>query len=642
MAGGYVGLLARVDLTTRRVTLQPTTEYSERFVGGVGIAAKIYFDEAPRGVDPFADENPLIFMTGPLTGTPAPSSGFTLLYSKSPMGYPDTACRPSAMGGALGPELKYAGFDGIVITGRADVPAYLWISDGVVEVRDAADLWGLDTYETQTALRRTHGQRVRVATIGPAGEHLTRMAAIVHETGHASGLSGFGAVMGSKNLKALAVRGSGGVPVARPDELMELSRRAVRLIYDPDDPPRLSGMKGLHAIPGQKDFIAEHGKGASACQACPIACLPIIEAPGVPLSADSCGWPHVVNEAGALAGIALDAQGWRTNWELNVTAERLGMSTWESKWLFGFLMRLRDAGVITEESSGLRLHGDPRLLWLDLLRKVAYREGIGDLLAEQLPRAAEALGHDSKSLFVQSRGWPIAMEWDDPRTHPMMTMLPSTGTYLCYAEPWFLFAVLAGEYHLSLSDQRELLGEEEIGALSKRIYGDRLLVDPTTFEGKAELTVASHNTRMLVDALLTCRFAMHYDIDYYAEDMVGEPEMAARLFSAVTGKDVDQGWLMNLGERLVNLDRIQGVRHGYASRSHDVAAIDGRAFSEPLLELSPLPGQIVDRDSWLLELDRYYALRGWDRTTGVPQTDTLERLELREEAAALEARDAAG
>lgn len=628
-------MLARIDLTTGRIVEQPTSDY-EAYVGGVGIASKIFFDEVDRKVGAFDAENPLIIMTGPMTGTPAPASGTTLFYAKSPVGHPVPVCRPSAMGGELGAELKFAGYDGIVIEGRADRPVYLWIADCKVAIGDATELWGLDTYQTQSVLIGRHGPRTQVACIGPSGEHLGRMAAIVHKTGHASGTSGFGAVMGSKNLKAVAVRGTGSVEVARPAELIELSRTATALIYDPENPPRATGMKGMRSIPGEQEFIAKYGVGSAACHGCPVACLAVIDVPSVPLCADCCTWPYGLRnpETGMSAGFEPDEQGWMNTWELNVTVNRLGMSAWESMELFRFLIGLRDAGLITEEEAGLPLYGDQRELWLALLHQIAYREGIGDILTEQLPRAAEKIGRGSEDLFVQTKGWAINLPWDDPRVHPMHAMLSSTGTYLAHAEPWFLWAVYAGELHLPTHDARHLLSSDEIALLSSRAFGSETTVDPTTFEGKAELAIYSQNNRMLGDALPFCRFAMHYDIDYYRQDMEGDPGLLAGLYSAVTGDDADEQQLSSLGERLFALDRAQGIKQGYRSRADDVGTLDKRVFRERH-EFSPLPGGVVERHAWLNELDRYYRLRGWDPKTGIPTSAKLEELGLHEEADAL-------
>jgi aldehyde:ferredoxin oxidoreductase len=335
-------------------------------------------------------------------------------------------------------------------------------------------------------------------------------------------------------------------------------------------------------------------------------------------------------------GFEPDEQGWRNTWELNVEVNRLGMSVWESMELFRFLVSLRDAGLITEEESGLPLYGDQRELWLALLHQIAYREGIGDVLTEQLPRAAEQIGCGSADLFVQTKGWAINLPWDDPRVHPMHAMLSSTGTYLAHAEPWFLWAAYAGELHLPRKDSRHLLSSDEIAGISRRVFGSEVTIDPPTFEGKAGLAVHSQNFRMLGDALPFCRFAMHYDLDYYKEDLEGDSSLLARLYSAVAGEDVDQEHLNLLGERLFNLDRAQGIKQGYRSREDDLNALDKRVFKEPH-EFSPLPGKIVDRDAWLVELDRYYRLRGWDPETGVPTVGKLEQLGLQDESEALRA-----
>ena len=223
---GWTGQILHVDLSSGDVSALDTAAYLP-FVGGVGIAARIAWETLAPGMDPFDPAAPLFVMTGPLTGTLASGAGRVEVLGVAPQQRPSIFSR-SGMGGHWGPELKYAGYDGVIVQGQASAPVYLWIDDGQVEIRDAAHLWGAGTYATTNALRAAHGAATRVISCGPAGERRSRIAVIQTETGNAAGQGGFGGVMGAKRLKAIAVRGSGGVRIARPQVFLDLCLRASR------------------------------------------------------------------------------------------------------------------------------------------------------------------------------------------------------------------------------------------------------------------------------------------------------------------------------------------------------------------------------------------------------------------------------
>jgi aldehyde:ferredoxin oxidoreductase len=217
---GWTGKILDVDLTAGTTGVRDTMAYARDYIGGRALASRIAWEEIPAGIDAYDPENRIIVATGPLTGTLSPTSGRTVMASLSPRTYPRAWYTHSTLGGWFGPELKYAGFDGIVIHGRADSPVYLEVRDGEAQLGSASDLWGRDARETQLALKRRVGEQAQVLTIGPAGENLVRFASVQHSEDNAAGHSGFGGVWGSKNLKAIVVRGTGGVPVADPEGLL--------------------------------------------------------------------------------------------------------------------------------------------------------------------------------------------------------------------------------------------------------------------------------------------------------------------------------------------------------------------------------------------------------------------------------------
>jgi len=224
---GWTGKILRVDLSSGKISHLDTAQYVPKFIGGLGIAAKIAWDELRPGVGPFDPENMLMIMAGPLTGTLASGAGRVEVVGIAPQQRPPVFSR-SGMGGHWGAELKYAGFDGIVVGGVSAKPVYVWIDNSKVEIRDAGELWGTGTYSTTMVLRAIHGPKTRVVSCGQAGENLSRIAVIQTETGNAAGQGGYGGVMGSKRLKAIAVRGTKGVKVARPAEFLELCLGASR------------------------------------------------------------------------------------------------------------------------------------------------------------------------------------------------------------------------------------------------------------------------------------------------------------------------------------------------------------------------------------------------------------------------------
>jgi aldehyde:ferredoxin oxidoreductase len=317
---GWAGKILQVDLTNQTINKVPTANFRpEAFIGGVGLNAKIFWDLGCPKVDAFNLRNPLIISTGPLTGMYGPF-GKGEVCSISPQCYPDELFTYSGFGGMFPAEMKYAGYDSIVILGRAQRPVYLSILDEDVEIKDAADLWGLETFEAQKVLIADEPE-ASLLVIGPAGENLSRMAVILNETKFAAGQGGFGAVMGSKNLKAIAIRGTRAIAIAKPDKALELTR-IIREENEKINWLRLMFKTPYTAPQETRDIFAKkYFKKHYGCYGCPLQCHSIHYIPGIGLCGASCAnWLWAPT-------FSVDP---KEIWETNVLSQRLGINTFET------------------------------------------------------------------------------------------------------------------------------------------------------------------------------------------------------------------------------------------------------------------------------------------------------------------------
>lgn len=382
---GWTGKILRVDLSSGKISHLDTAQYVPKFIGGLGIAAKIAWDELRPGVGPFDPENMLMIMAGPLTGTLASGAGRVEVVGIAPQQRPPAFSR-SGMGGHWGAELKYAGFDGIVVGGVSAKPVYVWIDNSKVEIRDAGELWGTGTYSTTMVLRAIHGPKTRVVSCGQAGENLSRIAVIQTETGNAAGQGGYGGVMGSKRLKAIAVRGTKGVKVARPAEFLELCLCASR---EGQSPSRSRG-----APTGPQQGL---GYRTRKCGFCITPCVHMIYmnipgqvSLGLRTSARHC-WGYRASLGTELEARAITSEYGINGWEVSY-----GMIPWLQLCRQKKLIDAIDGIEIPVPDRPIEYLRDvapyPREFLTMLLRQIAYREGaIGDGLADGTCYAAERL-----------------------------------------------------------------------------------------------------------------------------------------------------------------------------------------------------------------------------------------------------------
>ncbi|MBS7609158.1 hypothetical protein KEJ19_01120 [Candidatus Bathyarchaeota archaeon] len=615
---GWVGRILRVDLGSGRIWSQDTMPYAKDFIGGRGIAARIAWEELKPGIDAFDPENRLIFMTGPLTGTLAPTSGGRLVVcGAAPQAYPKTHYTRSNMGGFWGAELKYAGFDGIVIQGASDRPVYLWIEDGKAEILDAKELWGRDTFETQRILFRKHGLGTRVACIGPAGENLVRIAVIHSEIENAAGQGGFGAVMGSKKLKAIAIRGKDKVAIARPKEFLEACEYVKKIAQTSRGPPPRPDPK---------------------CKACSMSCT--VQGCGLQIYKDVQGFVFARRYNGGVhcaSPAMLRLVPWEAGFEAAQVANLMGVNHWEivlglGPFWAGWLKRLREAGYVKDEDLSIPLDEilgfDSGEFWTRLILKIAYKEGFGRVLAEGIARAADILGKGKE--FSPHVAHGFITHWDghffgSPRfPYWIVSALnwatesrdPNVHGYAQEIEYWWR----GGKGPITM---------DQIKAIGKRLYGsEKAVALESGYDYKAQPTIWHENNDCIKDSLLTCDQIFPIIFSHTSPDGFGDTGADALLFRTATGIEMDEYELRRVGERIFNLERAIAIREGRRRRDDEQVI--------PYFMKPDRQGIGLDEEKFRRLMDEFYELRGWDVETGIPTKRKLEELGLGDVAEGLE------
>jgi len=642
---GWTGRLLRVGLSSGATAVSDTARYLPDYVGGLGVAARIAWEELPPGVGPFDPGNLLLLMTGPLTGTTASGAGRVVVAGIAPQQHPSVFSR-SSIGGHWGAELKYAGFDGIVVTGQAESPVYLWISDGQAELRPAEDLWGLGTYGVTAMLRGRHGPRTRVLSCGPAGENLCRIACLQTETGNAAGQGGYGAVIGAKRLKAIAVRGTGGAPVARPRELLDLSLRASREWLRPPTEPTPAAR--VDREDGSPTFRRKK------CGFCMSNCSSrlFMNAPGEgndgAFTADWSCYGYGATSIGAhIEGRQLTSDLSLNGWEI-----AYGVIPWLQMCKQHGLIDAIEGIEIPVPDRPLSYRHDTapvsgRLLER-LLRIIAYRQDeLGDALADGACYAADRLfggrgvplldriyprhagqtshwnGHWGTGGNVYFPFWLVPiLQWCVDTRDPASDSTHSYTTHML-------------SYLPEHGPQRGPLSLEQARAVCARVYGEAEAANPAyTYdrpETKAIPAIYHHDQAMLVESLILCDKEHPRVFSMESADYSADTALPARLYAACTGESADEADLARAGERVFNLLRAIDIRNHGRSRAEDewtAQCLTHPAFTD---------GVCLDLERFWPMLDRYYELRGWNPANGWPTRERLAALGLGDVANGLEA-----
>jgi aldehyde:ferredoxin oxidoreductase len=609
--GGYAGKILHVDLSKRNQRVEDLSEGEARaYIGGSGLAAKRLWEMTSNETDPLGPENVLIFMTGPFTGTKVPLSGRHEVVAKSPL---TGIYGESDVGGRWGTELKKVGFDGAVITGKSAGHAYVWINEGGVELRGADHLWGLDTYEASSILRRETDQKAIEACIGPAGERLARIAAIMHDgrDARAAGRCGLGAVMGSKNLKAIVVKGDKDVAVVDTKRISEMTKKlapkilkntkrladygtsqSVTTFEELGDLPVRNWKQGswkegaekLSGVTMAKSIL----KGRYFCGACIVGC-------GRAVAIDHGEYAGVEGAGPEYETMALLGANTLTD-DLGAVAKahelcnRYGLDVISTGGVIGFALEAAEQGILKGESDE-----ETDLAWgngkgvVNLVEKMGRREGLGYLLGEGVMRASAKLGIGSEAFALHVKG--LEPPGHDPRAYNSLAVGYATGNRgACHLQGMsYAFERAVTMPELGLTEVQDRFGTVK----------------------KGELVAKTQDLMSLFDSIKLCKFLLYGGVKL---------THILEWFNAVTGWEMNRTEIMRVGERIYNLKRMYNVRCGITRKDDTVP-------TRMLREKRGDGGAAENLPPFSDTLDEYYSYRGWDQN-GIPTKTKLLELRL--------------
>ncbi len=596
--GGYNGTILRVNLSERTIKKEALDlETAQKFIGGRGLGTKIMMDEVDPGVDSFSPENKLIFVTGPLTGTSTPTGGRYMVVTKSPL-TGNVSCSNS--GGYWGAELKFAGYDAIIFEGRASEPVYLNINDDSVEIKDASDLWGKVVSETTHLLEEEYGDKAKVATIGPAGENLSRIAAVMNDLGRAAGRSGVGAVMGSKNLKAIVVKGSNKVNIADPDKLKEVFTICMDKIkengvtgqglpaYGTAVLVNIINENGVFPTNNFQTAVFDKAEEISGetlaekylikkdpCFRCPIACGRYCAVDGIKGAGPEY---ETIWAFGSDCGVSNLGDIIKANYWCN----EMGIDTISAGATIAAAMELYEKGYITDEE----LDGGPKLSWgnseaiIAWTKRMGSNEGLGAKMAQGSYRLCDMFGASELSMTVKKQELPAY----DPRGiqgHGVQYATSNRGG--CHVRGYMI--------------SPEILGMPE-------------KLDRFSLEGKPTWAKIFQDFTAAIDSSGLCLFTSFAMV---ADDY-------ANLINAVCGTSLSGDDFVQAGERVWNLEKVFNLKAGIDSTQD---TLPKRLLNEPIPD-GPSKGWVHKLN---VLLPKYYEVRGWD-DKGIPTPEKLKELGL--------------
>jgi len=602
---GYAGRVLYVDLNTGKTRVEALNmDYAKKYIGGIGLGMRLWLDNSKQGVDPLSPDNPLVLALGPISGTMFPTAGNGHAFvAKSPATF---GVGEAVAHGTFGAEMKRAGYDAIVFMGKSEKPVYLWIDDDSVQLLEATHLMGKSPSETEDAIKDELGDYyVRVASIGIAGEKLSRIACIINEKTRAAGRTGLGAVMGSKNLKAIAVRGTRDITVAKPEEFMDMVKEFHERMKGPaaqkyrtlGTPENVLVHNALFCMP-TRNYRQAHFEEAEkvsgevlnerfvpkiiGCSSCAMRCEHVVVVPEGPYKGTLTRMEYETLWAlGPYCGInRLDAiiKGMDLCNYYGIDAISAGV-------VVGFTMDCYENGILTrDELGGIDAHFGNAEALLQLLEKIGQREGIGDVLAEGVRIAGQKIDKGSEKLAQHIKGLEV------------------TGYDLrCLKTAALGFAVsFRGADH------------NRHGAYALDVKGkvDRLKAE----KGRGKLVRDLEDVYSLIDSFIVCKFSRG---TYYKElaDM-------AKLYNLVTGIEMTPEELKRSGERINTVGRLINIREGLGRKDD---TLPWKVMNEPISDEGPVKGALVTQEELDLLLDDYYESRGWT-LEGVPKIEKLKEI----------------
>lgn len=609
MIGGYWGRILRVNLTDKKVQEETLSEgFLRKYIGGSGAGARLLYDMTDSNTDPLGEGNPLIFMTGPFANTRVPTSGRHQVVARSPL---TGIYGEGDVGGTWGAGLKKCGYDGIIVEGVSEGPVYILVKEGRAEILDASFLWGKDTYETDEMLKELHGKGITVASIGPAGEKLVKLASIMHDGKHgrAVGRTGLGAVMGSKKLKAIVVSGNLVTPVADGERLQESIKAIAPTIVK--NTAAISKYGTANTVLGAYkigDFPLKNWKGCTwdkvedvsgprmtdtiltgkyYCHSCIIGCGREIEVKEGQFRAKGAGPEY--ETIGTLGGLCLVG-------DLNAVAHagelcnRYGLDTISTGNVIAFAMELYEHGILTNRNTdGIELTWGNARAMVDTVHKIGRKEGIGELLGKGVREAASLIGGSAHEYAVHVKG--LELPAHDPRAFNSLGLGYATSNRgACHlAGASYFFEKTATMPELGIPEPKDRFRTDDQGEFQKQVQ----------------------DLMCLMDSLKLCKFTLYGGV---------KTTHMREWMKYVVGWDMDLEEFMAAGERIFNLKRMYNVRCGISRKDDTLprrilceAHADGGARGN----LPPL-GRM---------LEEYYKARGWD-DKGIPTQETLRRLDL--------------
>jgi aldehyde:ferredoxin oxidoreductase len=617
MPNGFTGKILRVDLTHRQIEMETHAEaFYRKYLGGKAMIAYYLLNELPRGIDAFDPQNILVFAPGPLTGAAVSGQGRNGVGAKSPL---TNGFGNAEGGGYWGAELKRAGFDAIVVKGRADKPVYLWITPDQIEIRDASHLWGKTVGDAEDAIRaELNDPAIRTALIGPAGEQRVRFAAIVNDRSHVVGRTGLGAVMGSKNLKAIAVRAQPGksqMHVANPAGVAAISKwmgshldlvaglhdhgtaRIVRSLHKSGGLPAYNFQQG-HFDPHEK--ISGYTMSATilvkqdTCFACAVRCKRVVKVDASEYGSVDPRYGGPEYESIAALGSSEGIDDLIALAKANELGAAYGFDTISMGVAIAFAMECYERGILTaKETDGIDLRFGNARAMIQMVEKISRRDGFGNVLAEGVARAAQIIGRGAEEFAMHVHGQEIPMH--EPRL--------KAGLGVGYA-----ISPTGADHNHNLHDTVYTKDGDSVAQLRQLDPAIQPLPANDLSADKVRMVVANSNWMHFADSAVMCMFLPY------------SPQQLTELANAVTGWEASTSEYLRIGERAATLARLYNLREGWNARDDTLPKRFFQAFQS-----GPLAGQAYPRDRFEAAVQEYYRQMGWD-VNGVPTPEKLREL----------------